>query len=65
VKALLAGEDITVNAAGAAGCMSGGTDPECDTVFTALDLGWKADGTGSGLPLSAGANQTLFKALAQ
>ncbi|MBP6676294.1 MAG: metallo-mystery pair system four-Cys motif protein [Vitreoscilla sp.] len=65
VKTLLAGEDVTVNAAGAAGCMSGGTDPECDTVFTAMDLGWNAAGTGTGLPLSGGASQTVFKALAQ
>jgi uncharacterized repeat protein (TIGR04052 family) len=65
VRAMLAGEDITVNAAGAAGCMSGGTDPECDTLFTSLDIGWLADGTGSGLPLSGGTSQTLFKALAK
>ena len=45
LKTLLAGEDVTVNAAGAAGCMSGGTDPECDTVFSAMNLGWATDGT--------------------
>lgn len=65
LKALLAGEDITQNAAGAAGCMSGGTDPECGPIFRALDLGWSADGTGSGLPLSAGMQQTAFKAIAR
>ena len=65
LKALVAGEDVTVNAAGAAGCMSGGTDPECDTVFSALDIGWAADGTGSGQPLSAGANQALFTAVSK
>lgn len=65
VKALLAGTNITVNQAGAAGCMSGGTDPECLHVFESLAIDWKADGTGTGLPLNAGAAQTLFKAVAK
>lgn len=65
LQALLAGTDITVNAAGAAGCMSGGTDPECANVFNALAIDWKADGTGTGLPISGGAAQTLFKAMAK
>ena len=61
LKALLAGEDVTTNAAGAAGCMSGSTDPECDTVFTALDIDFGATGTGQSK--SAGINQAVFKAL--
>ena len=65
VKALLAGTDITQNKAGAAGCMSGGTDPECDNVFKALAVDWKADGTGTGLPINGGAAQTLFRAVAK
>lgn len=65
VKALVDGTDITVNQAGAAGCMSGGTDPECLNVFKALAIDWKADGTGTGLPINGGAAQTLFKAVAK
>lgn len=65
VQALVAGTDITVNKAGAPGCMSGGTDPECPNVFRALAIDWKADGTGTGLPIDGGAAQTLFKAVAK
>jgi len=65
VQALVASTDITVNAAGAAGCMSGGTDPECPNVFKALAIDWKADGTGTGLSLNNGAAQTLFKAVSK
>ncbi len=65
VQALLAGTNITVNQAGAAGCMSGGTDPECLNVFRALAIDWKADGTGTGLPINGGASQTLFKAVSK
>lgn len=65
LNALLGGQDITVNRAGAAGCMSGGTDPECLTVFDALQIDWKADGTGTGQPINGGATQTLFKVAAK
>lgn len=66
LKELLAGTDITFNTTGtAAGCMSGGTDPECVNVFKALAIDWKADGKGSGLPINAGAAQTLFRAIAK
>jgi uncharacterized repeat protein (TIGR04052 family) len=65
LQALLAGTDITVNRAGAAGCMSGGTDPECPNVFRALAIDWKADGTGTGQPIAGGASQTLFRAIAK
>lgn len=65
LQALLSGTDITVNQAGAAGCMSGGTDPECPNVFKSLAIDWKADGTGSGLPIAGGASQTLFRAIAK
>ncbi len=65
VKALVAGTNITVNGAGAPGCMSGGTDPECLHVFESLAIDWKSDGTGTGLPLNGGAAQTLFRAIAK
>ncbi|HLO93203.1 MAG TPA: MbnP family copper-binding protein [Burkholderiaceae bacterium] len=65
VRALLAGNDVTRNLAGAAGCMSGGTDPECLKVFESLAIDWKADGKGSGLPLGNGSAQTLFKVVSQ
>lgn len=62
IGALLAGNDVTVNQAGATGCMSGGTDPECGPVFGALGLDWKADGTGNG---TSSGTQTVFKAIAR
>ena len=65
VRAMAAGTDITVNAAGAPGCMSGPTDPECLRVFEALGIDWKADGSGSGLSLAGGTAQTLFRAIAK
>ena len=65
LRALLAGNDITVNKAGPSGCMSGGTDPECLKVFEALAIDWKADGSGSGLPINGGAAQTLFRVIAK
>ncbi len=54
---LLKDNDVTVNQSGAAGCMSGGTDPECDAVFDALSIDWKPDGTGSGQPIDGGSGQ--------
>jgi uncharacterized repeat protein (TIGR04052 family) len=65
VKALLAGNDITLNKAGAPGCMSGDTDPECLGVFDALKIDWRPDGTGNGAPIDHGAGQTVFKAIAR
>jgi uncharacterized repeat protein (TIGR04052 family) len=64
VQALLAGNDITRNQAGASGCMSGGTDPECAKVFEALAIDWKADGTGTGQSLAPAKLSTVFKAVA-
>jgi uncharacterized repeat protein (TIGR04052 family) len=61
VKALAAGTDITVNQAGAPGCMSGPTDPECGGVFRAFGIGWKADGTGDGA--SPAGSQSVFRAI--
>ena len=65
ITPLLDGTNITINQAGATGCMSGGTDPECLNVFKALAIDWKADGTGTGLPINGGAAQTLFRAIAK
>jgi uncharacterized repeat protein (TIGR04052 family) len=65
IKPLLDGTNVTINQAAATGCMSGGTDPECLNVFKALAIDWKADGTGTGLPINGGAAQTLFKAIAK
>ena len=61
-KPLLAGSDVTVNQAGAPGCMSEATDPECGSVFGALGVDWKADGTGTGKSPASTA-QTVFKAI--
>ena len=53
--------DVTRENGGAAGCMSGATDPECPTLFTELKI---AFGSGSsGLSINGGAGQTLFKAV--
>lgn len=65
LKALLAGNDITRNLGGAPGCMSGGTDPECGKIFEAMAIDWKADGSGSGLPVNGGVAQTWLKAIAR
>lgn len=63
LRALLAKADITANAGGALGCMSGGTDPECQLLFDAIGVDWKADGSGTGLPVNGGAGQVLFRAI--
>lgn len=61
LRNLFAGNDITVNRAGAPGCMSGPTDPECGPVFAALGIDWQPNGTGTGQPIDNGATQTLFR----
>jgi uncharacterized repeat protein (TIGR04052 family) len=38
VRAMLAGNDVTVNQGNAPGCMSGPTDPECAGIFSAFGL---------------------------
>lgn len=65
LRALLAGNDVTVNRAGAPGCMSGATDPECAGVFGAMRIGWSPDGTGSGAAIAGGSGQTVFRAIAR
>jgi uncharacterized repeat protein (TIGR04052 family) len=56
VKALLAGNNVTVNGGGPAGCMSGNTDPECQATFDALGLDLTQ---GTALPSSPA--QSVFK----
>jgi hypothetical protein len=62
---LFAASDVTRNLGGAQGCMSGATDPECAAVFDALGIDWRADGSGSGLPLGEGRSQRVFRVLAR
>lgn len=57
VQALLAGNDNTKNGGGAAGCMSGQTDPECPALFTNLGLDNDTGKAKSGL------TQTVFKVI--
>lgn len=63
LNAMLSGTDITANGAGAPGCMSQATDPECRGVFAAFGIDWKADGSGRGS--SPAGRQTVFRALAR
>lgn len=60
VKALLSGNNVTVNGGGPGGCMSGSTDPECSAIFEALSL----DLT-TGTTLNNGANQRLFRVVSK
>jgi uncharacterized repeat protein (TIGR04052 family) len=60
VKALLSGNDMTVNGGGPTGCMSGSTDPECTAIFSALSLDLAA-----GTTLNGGLNQRLFKVVSK
>jgi uncharacterized repeat protein (TIGR04052 family) len=46
VRAMLAGNDVTVNGGGAPGCMSGPTDPECAGVFNAFGLAFDPPASG-------------------
>jgi uncharacterized repeat protein (TIGR04052 family) len=64
LKTMLAGSDITRNGAGAPGCMSGATDPECGGVFGAFGIDWKADGSGTGASPTA-TQQSVFRAIAK
>lgn len=60
LAALYAGSDLTYDGGGAAGCMSGTTDPECAPIFKALGLGFAAGAT-FGQTLTGAAVQTVFK----
>ena len=60
VKALLSANDVTVNAGGAPGCMSGATDPECSAIFDAFGLD-----LAQGITLPASPAQRLFKVISK
>ncbi|MEZ5079839.1 MAG: metallo-mystery pair system four-Cys motif protein [Thermoleophilia bacterium] len=64
LQQLLRGNDITQNRAGASGCMSGPTDPECEAVFEAMDINWLTSGLGTGTS-GLGVQQTVFRAAAK
>jgi uncharacterized repeat protein (TIGR04052 family) len=55
--------NLTQDDGGAVGCMAGPTDPECVPIFKALQLSFGDHA--NGLPLHAGATQTVFRAVAQ
>ena len=63
VGQLFAGVDVTRETGGAAGCMSGATDPECPPFFTALQVTFGSGSTG--LPIRGGAAQTVLRAVAK
>ena len=55
--------NLTKENGGAAGCMSGATDPECAVIFTEMQVSF---GSGSnGKPINGGAAQTIFKAVSK
>ena len=55
--------NVTIENGGAAGCMSGATDPECPALFSELQISF---GSGSnGQPINSGAAQKVFKAIAK
>ena len=64
LRTLLAGNDVTANLAGAPGCMSGPTDPECNGVLSAFGIDWRADGNGTGKSPS-GSAQRAFRVTAR
>jgi len=55
--------DLTKENGGAAGCMSGATDPECPVIFSELQISFGSGSTG--LPINGGAAQKIFKAVAK
>lgn len=60
LAALFAASRLNDDQGGAAGCMSGATDPECAPVFQAMQID-----LASGEPIAAGERQTLFRAEAR
>ncbi len=61
VAAMTAGIDVTRNLGGAAGCMSGPTDPECGRIFRVAGIDWSSDGSGTGRIVGDGTSQRLFR----
>ncbi|AMC33533.1 MbnP family copper-binding protein [Janthinobacterium sp. B9-8] len=65
LAALLQGVDLSKDAGGAVGCMSGPTDPECGLIFANLDLNLNESAAGkkdAGLPKGDGSFSKIFKA---
>ncbi|MEJ2793973.1 MbnP family copper-binding protein [Iodobacter sp. LRB] len=65
LAALLQGVDISKDAGGSNGCMSGPTDPECGLMFANLDLNLNESAAGkkdAGLPKGDGSFSKVFKA---
>lgn len=58
IAQLFAGSDVAFEGGGAAGCMSGTTDPECPAIFEALGLG--LTGADAGRTLTGADAQTVF-----
>ena len=58
LAALYANNDLTYDGGGAAGCMSGPTDPECAGIFKALGIG--LTGANAGKTLTGAQVQTIF-----
>jgi uncharacterized repeat protein (TIGR04052 family) len=58
LAALFVGSDLTYEGGGAAGCMSGTTDPECAPLFKAWGLG--LTGANAGRTLTGAQVQTVF-----
>ncbi len=57
---LVQSSDITMNHGGSPGCMSMPDDPDCQAIFDAFKIDWKADGTGTGQVVGDGSAQTVF-----
>lgn len=55
--------NVTIENGGAAGCMSGATDPECPALFSELQINFGAGSNGQ--PINGGAAQKVFKAIAK
>jgi len=56
IAQLLQGSNVKEDLGGAAGCMSGATDPECVPIFSALRI----DLT-TGRSINEGSGQTVFR----
>lgn len=61
IAAMTSSVDVTRNGGGAAGCMSGPTDPECGSVFRAAGINWSPNGRGTGRSVGDGSSQRLFR----
>ncbi|MDX1812155.1 MAG: metallo-mystery pair system four-Cys motif protein, partial [Gammaproteobacteria bacterium] len=63
LEALLADSDVTVNNGGAAGCMSGNSDPECPAILPRLGINFiQDDGANPVTPYPAIDPQPVFGA---